>query len=213
MSSFELNKVWRLKPYHNGTILEPLLGYRYMSVKDYFRRDVTSEIPFPTVTDPDESPNSQEFFLHITRLAQFYNSMHGGQLGARLFHTRGHWTLSGEVKFLALANFQLLKISPTQSILPNPEINLIDGRQLDFIGFLGNGMDVNRQTFYQHATQFCFGGEVRCDASYEVTRDINLRVGFTFLDLGQGIGRGDQLKFNNQAVQMAGVTFGFTVNR
>src|SRR6478609_2358113 len=27
MSSFELNKVFRLKPYHNGTIMEPILGY------------------------------------------------------------------------------------------------------------------------------------------------------------------------------------------
>ena len=49
--------------------------------------------------------------------------------------------------------------------------------------------------------------------SYEVTRDINLRVGFVFLDLGQGVGRGDLMRLNNQAVQMAGVTFGFTVNR
>ena len=38
-----------------------------------------------------------------------------------------------------------------------------------------------------------FGGEVRGEASYELTRDINLRFGVTFLDLGQGIGRGDLL--------------------
>jgi hypothetical protein len=56
-------------------------------------------------------------------------------------------------------------------------------------------------------------GEVRGEASYELTRDVNLRVGFVFLDMGQGIGRGDKLGQNNQAVQMAGVTFGFTVNR
>src|SRR5439155_14794839 len=47
MTSFELNKVWRLKPYHNGTILEPLIGYRYFNVRDYFRRDSMFEIAFP----------------------------------------------------------------------------------------------------------------------------------------------------------------------
>jgi hypothetical protein len=83
----------------------------------------------------------------------------------------------------------------------------------DKINWFGTGGDVNIQTMYFHATQFCFGGEVRMDASYELTRDINLRVGMVFLDLGQGIGRGDLLRLNNQAVQMAGVSFGFTVNR
>ena len=78
----------------------------------------------------------------------------------------------------------------------------------------GSGGDVNRTIrHYQRATQFVFGGEVRGEASYELTRDINLRFGFVFLDLGQGIGRGDLMRLNNQAVQMAGVTFGFTVNR
>ena len=35
MTSFELNKIWRLKPYHNGTILEPIVGYRYFKTKDW----------------------------------------------------------------------------------------------------------------------------------------------------------------------------------
>jgi hypothetical protein len=212
MTSFELNKIWRLKPYHNGTILEPLLGYRYFNVRDYYRRDHLTEVPF-TTSNGQNNPGNDEFFLNATHLAQFINSMHGGQLGARLYRQRGHWTLSSELRFFALANFQLLKITDQQSLLPNPEINLVEGTQLDFINGLGSGGDVNRQVNYHHATQFCWGGELRGDAAYELTRDINLRVGFVFLDLGQGIGRGDNLKFNNQAIQMAGVTFGFTVNR
>src|SRR5438477_524487 len=212
MTSFELNKVWRLKPYHNGTILEPLLGYRYMNVRDYFRRDSLTEVPFST-TNAKNDPGNDETFLNVTRLANFMNSMHGGQFGARLYRQRGHWMLSSEARIFGMANFQVLKVVHQQSILANPEVNLVDGNQLDFINFFGHGGDINRQLNYQHATQFCWGGEIRGDASYELTRDINLRVGFVVLDLGQGIGRGDLLRFNNQSVQMAGVTFGFTFNR
>jgi hypothetical protein len=54
---------------------------------------------------------------------------------------------------------------------------------------------------------------VRAEASYELTRDINLRFGMVFLDLGQGIGRSDNIRDNNEDVQIAGLTFGVTVNR
>jgi hypothetical protein len=192
MSSFELNKVFRLKPYHNGTILEPLLGYRYINLRDYFQRETFQEVNVPT---------NIEFFQRDTHRAQFMNSMHGGQLGARLFRQRGRWLLSADVKMFALANFQSLRVVNQQSFLPNPELELVDQNFVDVIAPFVVG------------TQFCFGGEVRCEASYELTRDINLRVGGVFLDLGQGIGRGDLIRINNQAVQMAGVTFGFTVNR
>jgi hypothetical protein len=207
MTSFELNKVWRLKPYHNGTVLEPLVGYRYFNVRDYYQRDTLLEVPFPP------RPTTDEMFINTIHNAQFINSMHGGQIGARLSRQRGHWLLSSEVRVFGCANFQLLRIRNIQSALPNPELALTQGQFDDFINFFGTGGDVNVQTHYYHATQFCWGGEVRADASYELTRDINLRVGFTFLDLGQGIGRGDLLRLNNQAIQMAGVTFGFTVNR
>jgi len=211
MTSFELNKVFRLKPYHNGTILEPLLGYRYFNVRDYFYRTTLTE--FPGNVGIPVFPQSDEFFQNVAHTSQFINSMHGGQFGARLFRQRGHWLLSGEVRIFALANFQVLRIRNVQSMLPNPELALTQGVFDDKINWFGTGGDVNIQTMYFHATQFCFGGEVRMDASYELTRDINLRVGMVFLDLGQGIGRGDLLRLNNQAVQMAGVSFGFTVNR
>jgi hypothetical protein len=130
-----------------------------------------------------------------------------------LFRQRGHWMLSSELRFFAMANFQSLRLVTARSVLPNPDELLVDGNAEDLVNPLGTGQDVNRTLSNQHASQFVWGGEVRGEASYELTRDINLRVGFVFLDLGQGIGRGNLLRFNNQAIQMAGVTFGFTVNR
>jgi hypothetical protein len=201
MSSFELNKVWRLKQYHSGAVLEPFLGYRYMNVRDYFRRDQFTEFL---------DAGGNELLLNNTHFAQFENQMHGGTFGGRLFRQRGHWLLSCDLRFFGMANFQTLKTNNQFSLLPNPDIQFVDG---NFVNPIVPGGNIQRNVDYQRATQFCFGGEVRGEASYELTRDINLRVGFVFLDMGQGIGRGDQLRLNNQAIQMAGVTFGFTVNR
>jgi len=211
MSSFELNKVYRLKPYHNGTTLEPIFGYRYMNVRDFYQTQSLTE--FPGTAGLPVFPVADEFLQQITHRSIFENQLHGGQLGARLFRQRGHWMLSGQVSFFALANFQSLRVINQQSIMQNPDQQLIDANPEDKINWFGAGGDINRQEAYHRATQFTFGGEVRGEASYELTRDVNLRVGFVFLDLGQGIGRGDRIGLNNQAVQMAGVTFGFTVNR
>lgn len=214
MSVFELNRVWRQKPLHNGATFEPFIGYRYTNMRDFFRRDTLQrEVVFATTQPALPATTGDEFLQNFTHIANFENQMHGGQLGARLFRQRGHWMLSAEVRLFAMANFQSLRIVNQTSILPNPEILNINGTPDDFINFFGTGGDVNRTLSYGRATQFVFGGEVRGEASYELTRDVNLRVGFVFLDLGQGIGRGDTLGLNNQAVQMAGVTFGFTVNR
>jgi hypothetical protein len=210
MSSFELNKVWRRPPFHNQVNFEPFVGYRYMNVRDFFQRQAVVEV----------SVVGDEFFALDTFRSIFENDMHGGQLGGRFFRQRGHWMLSADIRFFAMANFQKLRLIREQSFLPNPDENPANG-VVDVIGplplpfppLVSDGADVNRALANQHRTQFCWGGELRVEASYELTRDINLRFGGVFLDLGQGIGRGFLMRLNNQDIQMAGVTFGFTVNR
>lgn len=210
MSSFELNRVWRRPQFHNGTNFEPFVGYRYMNVRDYWQREniiraFTGAAPRAQATD--------EFFDKISFRSDFENQMHGGQLGARFSRQRGHWMLSAEIKAFATANFQSLRNIQERSVLPNPDEILIDAQLADLIDPLGFGGDLRRGVRYDRATQFVFGGEVTGEAAYELTRDISLRVGFVFFDLGQGIGRGNQMRFNNQDVVMAGATFGFTYNR
>ena len=61
--------------------------------------------------------------------------------------------------------------------------------------------------------EFVWGGEIRMDATYELTRDVSLQGGFVLLDLGKGIGRGLTPTNNSQDVMMVGVSLGFTVNR
>ena len=133
--------------------------------------------------------------------------MIGGQLGGRLFRQRGHWLLSADVKFFALSNFQTLSRTFEFSDLADPQF-VTGNTSVELVG-----IDVQRSRIYDRTTEFVWGGEVKGEAAYELTRDICLRFGFVFLDLGQGVGRGNQININNQSVQMAGLTFGFTINR
>ena len=203
-SSVELNKVWRRKPFHNGGILEPLIGFRAMTFRDQYIRDTyvrfeETATGQPNPALPDVEGPYEEF---RTNLAHFDNRMFGGQLGARFCNQRGHWLLSAEVRMFAVANVQVLE-------------NIDRVNQVRLTG-LGGTIELqnNFETItYTNAMQFVWGGEVRAEAAYELTRDISLRFGLEFIDFGQGIGRGNTMQFNNQDVLMTGLTFGLTVNR
>jgi len=130
--------------------------------------------------------------------------MIGGQLGFRLSKRTGHWNLSSDVKFFALQNFQLLEnhlvATRTHYTHDTPPDNAVLERVDGFIN-------------HDHAQEFVWGGELRLDSTYLLTRDVSLRGGFIFVDLGRGIGRGGDLAFNQQSVFIGGFTFGVDVNR
>jgi hypothetical protein len=208
-ASTEFNKTWRKKPFHNGSIFEPLVGLRYMNFQDRYRRDTytrydeTGPIPGPPGQPDPADPNVEGEYEELSQdLAKFENAMFGGQVGFRYFGQRGHWLLSCELRAFALQNYQTL-------------YNTLLVTQTRYSG-LGGDVELqlrDRTDTITGAEEFVFGGEVRAEASYELTRDINLRFGGMFMNLAKGIGRGNEIRFNQQDVQMAGVTFGFTVNR
>jgi Protein of unknown function (DUF1551). len=204
LSSFEFNKTWRRKQFHNGAVLEPLVGFRYMNFRSFFRRDNYVRFGEDAAGEPVPIPLTVDgTFEQLTEdTAVFENYMVGGQLGARLFRQTGHWLLSADVRMFAMQNFQ----------------NLFNQTDVRLTRYTAVGGDVELENFsrtriYDQAQEFVWGGEVRAEASYELTRDINIRFGMVFLDLGQGIGRGNNIQDNFEDVQIAGVTFGFTVNR
>jgi hypothetical protein len=203
-SSAEINKVWRRKKFHNGAILEPIVGFRAMQFKNWVRRDDYDRFDEDAAGEPVPIPETVDgvFELFTQDVDRFDNYMVGGQLGARFFHQRGHWLLSADVRFFACQNFQTLNhqefsfLTRYTAINGDVELNLLD-----------------RSDSFDQAQEFVWGGEVRAEAAYELTRDISLRVGMVFLDLGQGIGRSTSIRDNREDVQIAGVTFGLTVNR
>lgn len=215
-SSFELNRVWRRKQFHNGGVLEPFIGFRYMNFKDFGSREnytryaedaVGDEVPF---TDPRREGPYEDF---ISDRTVFENMMIGGQLGVRLHKQAGHWLLSSEFRAFAVENFQYFS-HRTDRFLTRAELE--DETELE----------IHEQTIvHDNFNEFVWGGEVRGEASYQLTRDISFRTGFMVTALGQGIARGvfhrtavqDPFPFlaadRDQSVWMAGVTFGVTINR
>ena len=203
-SSAEINKTWRRKQFHNGAVLEPLVGFRYMVFKNWVRRDNYDRFAEDAAGQPDPfTPTIDGLFEQFDQdVSVFENSMIGGQLGGRLFRQTGHWLLSADVRIFACQNFQTLNHQQLSQITRYTALNGdVELNQFDRV-----------DTFAQ-AQEFVWGGEVRAEASYELTRDISLRFGMAFIDLGQGIGRSRDINDNNEDVQIAGVTFGLTINR
>ena len=123
-SSLELNKVWRRKEFHNGTVFEPLLGVRIMNFKNFVRDDnyqrydidpesadiivnpvppppVLVLFPLPTVDGPAELLNSHFYTTS--------NNLLGGQIGGRVFHQRSHWMLSADVRVFGLRQLSVFR--------------------------------------------------------------------------------------------------------
>ena len=211
LNSFEINKTFLMSPLHNGAIVEPFFGFRYMRFSDFDRSDDYTRYddegnPVPVIPigpPPAVQPSDAAFEDFLSTNATFENNLVGGQLGFRYSQHRSRWLLSGEVRAFAFSNLQNLHLSQLQVVT-----------EVD-VG-TGNEPDSEQQKIintYSHGTEFVFGGEIRAEAAYEVTRDVSLRLGMEFLDLATGIGRGSDQSRNSEDVQLFGLTFGLTINR
>lgn len=204
-SSVELNKVWRRKEFHNGGVLEPFLGARFMTFKDIYRQDGYGRFDldpqdFPDINSPN--PLGPAEVLVIDR-AHFENNMVGGHVGFRHFYEKGHWKLQSEVRMFACHNFQYLTRYQAQ-IVTNYGTGLNDTPVYELR---------NKARAFDRSDEFVWGGEVRCEASYALTRDIGLRFGMSVFDMADGVGRGNDIRDNTEGVVMAGVNLGFEINR
>ena len=217
VSSFELNRTWRRKQFHNGAVLEPFIGVRYMTVKDHGRADNYHRFGDDADGDPDLFAPTFEgpWEIYQTNRNVFENSMLGGQLGLRLFKQSGHWLMSAEFRAVALQNWQFLARHQDTTMTRVDDFNTGGLPEIIIEQRLLNSTDFS---------EFVWGGEIRGEAAYELTRDVSLRFGFFIMDLGQGIGRSNvfrpfpgsdtALAFDNdQDLFLGGVTFGVTVNR
>lgn len=197
-SNFEINKTWRREPYRYGGILEPMVGFKYSNFKDSsknqtYGRDIVNFIE--TLTDNTTVVNNQMF---------------GGQLGARYFTHYNRWTLSGEIRAFGVANFQ-------------DRTYALRTFQTTYAGVPAAGVAVSSTSYTSgfvsdNNTEFAFGFEARAQAAYQVTRSLNLRAGIDVVNFAKGIWRGANPGFgdvnvHDQDVQLAGLSFGISLNR
>jgi hypothetical protein len=214
-SSFELNRMWRRKQFHNGAVLEPFVGGRFMTFKDYGRRDTYHRYAEDIVGDeviPTDPRREGPYEDYLQDHTWHENSMVAGQLGVRLHKKSGHWLLSGEFRAFAAANFQYYSHKFERTLTRGP---LEDEPELE----------IHEEFLDQdYNEEFVWGGEVRAEASYQLTRDISFRTGLMVTSLGKGIARGvverdsildfpRRITINDQAATLAGLTFGIEINR
>lgn len=210
MNGFELNRTWLWKPLQHGGRLQPFVGFRYNRFQDFYQRQTYQRFnddgieidPLPPTTD-DSTGGTEATAERLTSLdARVLNDMVGGQLGMHWDKDYRRWNFSGDVKFFAMQNFQ----SWTQQESTETSLDATS----DPPAFV----TMNETGRADHESEFVWGGEVRLDAAYRLTRDISLRGGFEFMDFGQGIGRGSLANMNtSQDVIIYGVTMGVTWNR
>ncbi|HBJ36177.1 MAG TPA: hypothetical protein DDZ51_15790 [Planctomycetaceae bacterium] len=205
--SLELNKTWRLEPYHYGGMLEPLVGVRYMRFIDTYQRMnyTTGLFPNPT-TGIDDLLGGE---LVTTEQSQATNDLVGGQVGFRYFKFVDRFRYSAELRVFALGSYQ----SNRQQTFE--ELTLYDGDTVDPGDEVQHFISETNRPLYGKNNDFAWGFDIRSELSYTLSRMIELRSGIQVIDIEQGIWRGRLVDntSSNQRALMAGLTFGVTLNR
>ena len=217
--SYELNKTWRLTPYHYGGILEPLIGIRYMEVDDIIaRRDVDFSQAVDNIL--------QETATTLTSDTE--NQILTGQIGFRYFKQRGRFTYSSDFRVFGGGNWQCNRQFTdvrsrfrTDTIIETGDgIGLFDVRD----GLIDDVVDANEigdraLLLTERNEETVVGFDIRGELGYQLTRMIQIRGGFQLIDLATGVWRGgsdrgpDRFEGDqNQDLVMVGGTFGISLN-
>jgi hypothetical protein len=240
LSSFELSKVWRLKPLHRGSHLELFFGGRYTTITaedsyDYDRlytRDLSTAgaigsgglvpgVPYPAIGGPPNmGPDIQlPGYTPLGILAE--NKIFGPQVGMRWFKKKGRWSISAEGRGFAAINHQYITGGyPIAS--PNPSNVSADyGNTIgyNYVGTkstsVGGGTattdgPILQQlvppeprtvvTYERRQWLWAPAGDLRLEASWDITKSFALEAGFEMLYFANGIARGKGVT-PNQTVQ------------
>jgi len=207
--SFELNKSWRLEPYHYGGFLEPLMGIRFMQVDDTNRRE--TYIP-PLITDPVTDLGDVTSDNAITK-----NDMFAGQLGFRYFKHRNRFTFSTDFRAFAGGSWQCSRSQRTiRNLVLTPFVDPITGATTN--GIADFILDRSIPTLTRNEEGFV-GFDLRSELAYQITRHFSVRGGVQLIDIATGVWRdgdgslaGLNVGDRNQDFLMVGGTFGVSLN-
>ena len=167
------------------------------------------------------------------------NTIFGPQVGVRWFRQRGRWTISAEGRGFFAVNRQ--EITGGYPIVESTPQNLTsDPDQPTFGGTLGypiNGTNLIPQqvgnvpekrqvtTYHEKQWKWAPAGDVRFNATWEITRSFALQAGWEWLYFANGIARGKSDGPNNfantvgvfglddQDMMFSGWNVGFVINR
>ncbi|MFY7967459.1 MAG: hypothetical protein ACOVNV_00130 [Pirellulaceae bacterium] len=210
-SHLEINKTWRREPTRLGGIVEPMVGVRLSDFTDLARND--NYTTFPVDTDLDFAVDSSAELL-TSEIVETSNRMLAPQVGVRYYKYYSRWTLSTDFKGFLGANWQSQHSAfrQFQTIYDGIPPGVGDDPILP-VSQAGTSFAGRKNQ------EFVIGLDWRAESAYQVTRAIELRMGFNLLYYGRGIWRGATLisgqnpNLNDQELVMPGFTFGFAINR
>ena len=204
VTSVEMMKTWRMQPLHNRGIIEPMVGMRYVKLRDITRVD--SYLRLDTDGLPLDEPVDEDAEIEVLTndTANFLNHMVLAQVGLRLQVPQGRWNLRHEMRAFCGNNWQQFdRAANTLRIRYDGTGN---NAQIDLTDF-------SRQRASGNLTEFVFGADARAEAAYHLTQDFMLNTGIQYQYIAQGVGRGNNFFSNEQDFGMLSVVFGLTYNR
>ncbi|MGB7323574.1 MAG: hypothetical protein WBD31_01795, partial [Rubripirellula sp.] len=209
-NSYELNKTWRMEPYHYGGILEPLVGLRWMRVKDY-NYTQSFDVDIEDITQGEPAGSIVEQLTSDNAITD--NDLLGGQVGFRYMKAMNRFTYSSDFKVFFGGNYQCSTYDRTieRVVYDNP-VSIGDPPT-----FINHAKDSIRPQ-YTRNEEFFVGFDVRGEVGYQLTKMIQVRAGFQVIDIARGLWRGGSGTGglspgdNDQDYVMVGGTFGLSLN-
>ncbi|MCC9640947.1 hypothetical protein LOC71_01585 [Rhodopirellula sp. JC740] len=222
--SYEINKTWRMEPYHYGGILEPMIGVRFVTLDDMAitrryartREDGENVVPPQVLSQnpyfTDLGINDDSFEQLTQDFAEVENEAYTLQLGFRYFKFVNRFRYSAEFRAFSGLNLQ----------------HAMRYTRVDSTFYDGFDVGADVTSFYRtenkiehyRTDEFFIGYDVRAELGYQLTNMIHVRGGFQIFDLAKGLGRagheadGDPiLGSNDQNFLAVGGTFGIELNR
>lgn len=216
--SYELNKTWRMEPYHYGGILEPFVGFRWGRLDDLQQRqNYTSTGDGSIVIIPDAPGNNEALGEDYERLFTdatiTENEVLAGQFGFRYIKFRDRFTYSADFRVFTGGSLQCAMSQ--QSTVTTVYDGGGTGAEVDQI------IQEKTAKVYTRNEEFVIGFDLRGEMAYQLTKSIKVRGGFQIIDYATGIWRGGPSSPGNPLVGgdrdqdfvMVGGTFGIELNR
>lgn len=214
--SIDINRVWRMEPTFHGAILEPFVGVRYNRIRDHFDRAAYTRFDpvFPTTNTPNSVLSATQFDTYLDSETFTDNDLYGGQVGLRAFKKRGRWRVETQIKGFAFHNFAERDSDVTNETTSRTQFALYDANgNLTAIANGPLGVSITREEATWLNNRFTWGGELRLDLGFDITKKFAIEVGAQFLAFRKGIGRGDTFPGLGENFTAGGATLGFSINR
>ncbi len=214
--NYELNKTWRMEPYHYGGILEPMVGFRWMRITDYnIKQDYRSILGL-----------DEDIFLDFgvaekltTDSVITSNEVLTGQVGFRYTKFVDRFTFASDFRVFTGGSLQCSKSQQTEDIT----IYDLTGTTITIGEPPVNVQKRATEPRYVRNEEFSIGFDVRGEVNYQLTKMITVRGGFQVIDVATGLWRGGPGPVGSttslaggsrdQDLVMVGGTFGITLNR